>query len=116
MVYIPLINFLLYVLEDVTLSRVKDRSVLVQLRFKGGATKSIELSAPIDATELFKTKKNVIERIDQLLDSHTEDDVARILNKDGVTTGRGKIFTPNIVRSIRRSYNLKSKLERIKVK
>ena len=106
-----------YLVEDITLTREANRSILVQVRFKGGATKTLTpLPAPIKATELFKTNSEVIDRIDELLDNHSEEEIASILNREGKKPGRVKMFTTNIVSAIRRNYNLKSHFERVKEK
>jgi len=99
-------------LKDVTL--IKDTGITVHIRFKGGAIKTLNLSAPMNAWQLRKTSNTVISQIDQLLDKYTDADIANILNKNSRVSGTGKPFTSMMVYKIRRTYGLKSRFERLK--
>jgi len=99
-------------LEDVTL--IKDTGIKMHIRFKGGAIKTLNLSAPMNAWQLRKTSNVVISQIDQLLDKYTDADIATILNKNSRVSGTGKPFTSMMVYKIRRTYGLKSRYERLR--
>lgn len=99
-------------LEDVTL--IKDTDINMHIRFKGGAIKTLNLSAPMNAWQLRKTSNTVISQIDQLLDKYTDTDIANILNKNSRVSGTGKPFTSMMVYKIRRAYGLKSRYERLR--
>ena len=62
-------------IEDVTLR--KGEGVTVQVCFKGGTTHTLTLPAPLPATHLRRTARDVVDDIDRLLDDHT--DVAETL-------------------------------------
>jgi hypothetical protein len=49
-------------LEDVTLR--KEEKVIVQVRFKGGALKTLELPLPLPFCVLSRTRPEVVEAID----------------------------------------------------
>jgi len=99
-------------LEDVTL--VRDRGISVHIRFKGGVVKSLSLPAPMSGGQLRKTSKEVVLQIDQLLEQHTDDEIARILNEHGKVSGTGKPFNAHIIGNIRRAYGLKTRFERLR--
>jgi DNA invertase Pin-like site-specific DNA recombinase len=99
-------------IEDVTL--VKGDEITVQIRFKGGATKSLSLPRPLPSWEEWKTSAEVVEEIDRLLDGHTEGEIAEILNARGFVSGQGKPFHARRVRVIRRAYRLKSRYTRLR--
>lgn len=99
-------------LEDVTL--VRDRGISVHIRFKGGPVKSLSLPAPMSGGQLRKTSKEVVLQIDQLLEQHTDDEIARILNEHGKVSGTGKSFNAHIIGNIRRAYDLKTRFERLR--
>jgi predicted RNase H-like HicB family nuclease len=70
------------ILEDVTLNR--DQTLIgVQVRFKGGATKSLSLPMPPNAWQLRKTKAEIVAEIDRLLERCTDSEIAAELNKKG---------------------------------
>jgi hypothetical protein len=99
-------------IEDVTL--LKATELTAQVRFKGGATRTLTLALPLAAPMIRKTPPALIAEVDQLLDEHTDAAIAAILNKRGVTTGAGERFRRNTVARIRRTYALKSRYERLR--
>jgi DNA invertase Pin-like site-specific DNA recombinase len=99
-------------IEDVTL--VKADRVTAHVRFKGGATRTLALPLPLTAAEIRKTDPEVVCRIDHLLDTRTEGHVARELNQRGYRSGTGSPFTLRIVWKIRRTYQLKSRYDRLR--
>ena len=98
-------------LEDVTLRR--EQEIIVQLRFKGGATHQLRLPLPKAAWALRKTKPEIITEIDRLLDDHTEAEVAHLLNEQGWHSSAGNPFTRGMVHMLRRSHRLKTRFTRL---
>jgi DNA invertase Pin-like site-specific DNA recombinase len=105
-----------HLIEDVTLTKASDRNILVQVRFRGGATSTLEVAAPKPAPELFTTSKATIDRVDALLDSFHDRAVAAALNAEGRRTSHGKPFSSAAVGRIRRTYRLPSFYERARQK
>jgi hypothetical protein len=101
-------------IEDVTLK--KDEKITASIRFKGGATKVLELDMPLNYCMARKTAKHVVKEIDQLLDHHKDSEIASILNEKEWTTGDGLKFTSLSVLRIRRAYKLKSRHGRLRAK
>jgi len=101
-----------YLIDDVTVTKAANRSILVQVRFKGGARKTLGVPAPIPATELFTTSKEIINRIDTLLNSYHDSGVADVLNAEGYRTPHGNVFRNATVGYIRRTYGLRSFYDR----
>lgn len=99
-------------LEDVTL--VKNSGITMHIRFKGGTSKTINLSAPMNAWQLRKTSKGVVSQIDRLLDQYTDGEIADVLNDKNSVSGTGRSFSTRIVARIRRAYGIKSRFERLK--
>jgi hypothetical protein len=99
-------------LEDVTLLRSQD--ILVQLRFKGGATKELRLPLPKSGWALRKTKAEIIAEIDRLLDQHNETEVARLLNEQGWRSSTGCQFNVRIVEQLRHKNQLKGRRQRLR--
>jgi len=99
-------------IEDVTLN--KETDICVRLRFRGGATRIINLPIPLKAWEFRKTDESVMARIDALLDQHTDKEISEILNEAGIKSGCGKSFNVIIVGRLRRDYGLKSRYDRLR--
>jgi recombinase-like zinc beta ribbon protein/resolvase-like protein/recombinase len=98
--------------EDVTL--MAGDLIEAHVRFRGGATHSLKLSRPLNPFELRRTPEEVVRAIDDLLDQHTEEEVAILLNERGLKSGTGMPFHPTIVASIRRANGLKTRRDRLR--
>jgi DNA invertase Pin-like site-specific DNA recombinase len=98
--------------EDVTLRKGEDLSV--QVRFRGGANRTLTLPRPRSAWELRKTSTEVIAEIDRLIDDHSDTEIASLLNEKGMCSGEGKLFHRAIVCRLRHEYDLKSRYERLR--
>jgi len=100
------------VIEDVTLT--KGEQILMQVRFRGGATREVTLPLPLNAWQLRKTDADVIARIDALLETNTEGEIAALLNAEGYASGWGKAFHARIVGRLRRDHGLKTRYDRLR--
>ena len=99
-------------LEDVTL--IKDKEITAQVRFKGGATRTITVPRPVTAWEKWKTSPEIVAEIDRLLEQHTTREIANILNERGLSSGTNQAFTGNRVIGILQRYGLKPRRERLR--
>jgi DNA invertase Pin-like site-specific DNA recombinase len=101
-------------IEDVTL--IKGNDVVVHVRFRGGTTQTLSLSKPAPAWQLRQTPAQIVAEIDQLLNAHSEREVADVLNKRGLRAGNGGKFTGRIVDYIRRTYKLPNRYARLRAR
>jgi len=99
-------------IEDVTL--IKKSEISINIRFKGGALKSLTIPLPKNCWQLRKTSNEVICEIDKLLEHHSDAEIADILNKRNLRSGTGQPFKTNIVGNIRRKYGLEGFYERLR--
>lgn len=105
-------RFVRLLIEDVTL--IKNNEITIQVRFRGGATQSLNISPSRRSWETWTTNPEIVQRIDDLLNGHTDQEVADILNQNNFHPGKGGSFTARIVANIRRTYELKSYYERLR--
>jgi hypothetical protein len=99
-------------IEDVTLTKGDD--IKIQIRFKGGATETHHLPLPQSAWVERKHSPEVIQAIDDLLDEHTDSEVANILNERGMHSGTGLPFDARRVAVTRRHYHIPSRRTRLR--
>ena len=99
-------------IEDVTLT--KGDVITVGVRFRGGATQTLELTIPPRSWELRQTSKQIVAEIDTLLDDYTEAEIAGILNDRGHVSGEGKRFHARIVARLRHDYEMKNRYDRLR--
>jgi len=100
------------VIEDITLR--KGTQVTADVRFRGGATTTLTVPRALSAWELRQTNPKVISEIDELLNDHTESQIAEILNERGYESGTGKAFTQRIVWLLRTEYKLRPRYDRLR--
>lgn len=99
-------------LEDVTL--IKAHEITLQVRFRGGAARTLTLPAPRRIWETWTTEPEVIAAIDTLLNEYTNEQVAAILNKRGLRSGKGCLFHGYTIQKLCRIYGLKSRYDRLR--
>ena len=96
-------------IEDVTL--LKADQATLQIRFKGGATRTLTAPLPKPGRP---TPSEVVTMIDHLLDGHTDGEIATLLNQRGMRPGRGQRFHRLVVAKIRNAYGLKDRYARLR--
>lgn len=99
-------------IDDVTL--LKAEQLVVYVRFRGGATRTLQLPLPRNAAQLRKTDPGVVAEIDRLLDAHTDGEIADILNACGARPGVADKFSPFIISRLRQKYGLEDRLSRLR--
>ena len=101
-------------IEDVTLS--KGVEITVQVRFRGGKTHALTLPRPLPMSRIRKTLPTVVDALDQLLDTCNDRQAAVRLNELGHRNWKGEPFSEKKVSLVRRTYGLKSRLERLQAR
>ncbi|MFT4568912.1 MAG: DNA invertase Pin-like site-specific DNA recombinase [Saprospiraceae bacterium] len=99
------------IIEDVTVA--KNEKIIMQIRFKGGKSKSLDLPLPKSSNELRQTPPFIVKEIDRLLSHYILSEVVEQLNKMGYRSGCGKEFNYGIVYGISRRYKLKNRYDRL---
>jgi DNA invertase Pin-like site-specific DNA recombinase len=98
-------------IADVTLR--KGKTIHADIRFTGGATRSVEIPLPKTCIELRTTDAAIVREIDGLLDTYTDAEIADLLNERGVRTATMQPFTRITVIRLRTAYGLTSRRTRL---
>lgn len=99
-------------LEDITL--IREDSLLLHIRFKGGAHRTVQLPLPLNSWQQRQTSREALAAVDRLLDRHTYPEIAVILNNQGLHSGQGQPFTTRTVAGIQRRYRLTPRYDRLR--
>ena len=98
-------------IEDVTLT--KGDTLHVDIRFVGGATRSLDLPLPKSCVELRTTDAAVVKEIDHLIDTYTDKEIAELLNERGVRTVVTTPWTAGRICRLRHTYRLTDRRTRL---
>jgi hypothetical protein len=99
-------------IEDITIR--KGEQIQLDVRFRGGMSKTLMLPRPLSYCESHKQNPAMVAEMDRLLNDYNYADVARILNENGFKTGDGLSLTSTAVGYIRTAYGLKSRFDRLR--
>jgi DNA invertase Pin-like site-specific DNA recombinase len=99
-------------IEDVTLR--KEDHIVVQVRFKGGATRTLAVPLPPPFAQSRLTSADTLAEIDRLLDAYTDAEVAIELNARGWRTFGGLPFHAAHVAALRRGHRLTDRFTRLR--
>ena len=98
-------------LVDVTLT--KGDVLHANLRFTGGATRTLDIPLPKSCVELRTTDAAVVREIDHLLDTYTDAEIADVLNERGVRTVVPTPWTGVRIGRLRHTYGLRDRRARL---
>jgi hypothetical protein len=99
-------------ISDVTLLRTDQ--ITAHVRLRGGQHHSLHLPIPLAAWQLRQTPPEVVSAIDQLLDDHTDAQIATILSTRGMVSGTGQPLHARLIGQIRTHYQLPSHTQRLR--
>ena len=99
-------------IEDVTL--ISGTQIAVHIRWRGGKTQSITIEKPKPIALVRKTQPQVVQLINELLETCTDGEIAKRLNELGHRNWRGDEFTTKKVTMVRLTYGLKGRFQRLR--
>jgi hypothetical protein len=115
-------RMLAYLVEDATLVKLSEAGTTkIHVRFRGGPTTTLTTVNPKASWQKVKTPPEIVELVDQLLDEHIYDEIARILDARGLRPGGtawpgrgGARFTAARVQYIVHTYGLRLRRDRLR--
>ena len=115
-------RMLAHIIEDVTLLKLPGEGITkIHVRFKGGKTETLTTLNPKSSPEQVRTKPEIVELVDQLLEHHIYSEIADILDARGfrpggsARPGRGdERFTAKRVAYLMHTYRLRSRYDRLR--
>jgi DNA-binding transcriptional regulator YiaG len=99
-------------IEDITIR--KGEEIQLDVRFRGGTSKTLILPRPLSYCESHKQNPQMVAEMDRLLENHNYAETARILNEKGFKTGDSLPLTSTAVGYVRKAYGLKSRFDRLR--
>jgi hypothetical protein len=99
-------------IEDITIR--KGEQIQLDVRSRGGATKTFTLPRPLSFCESHKQNPAMVAEMNRLLEDYNYAETARILNEKGFKTGDGLPLTSIAVGYVRKAHGLKSRFDRLR--
>jgi len=115
-------RLLAYLVEDVTLLKFPtEGETRIHIRFRGGRVETLTTQNPKSSAQQVKTRPEVVELVDKLLDDHVCAEIADILNAKGIRPGgaarrdqAGAQFTDLRVIYLVKQYGLRPRYDRLR--
>jgi DNA invertase Pin-like site-specific DNA recombinase len=115
-------RMLAHIIEDATLLKLpREGLTKIHIRFKGGKTETLTTVNPKSSAQQVKTQPMIVELVDKLLDRHVYEEIAEILNEQGLQPGgsarRGRKddrFDAKRVAYLAIRYRLRSRYDRLR--
>jgi DNA invertase Pin-like site-specific DNA recombinase len=110
------------IIEDATLIKLPAEGITkIHVRFKGGKTETLTVRNPKSSAQQIQTPREVVELVDQLLDTHGYSEIADVLNDRGFQPGgsarpgrEADRFTAKRVAYLMHTYGLSSRYDRLR--
>jgi DNA invertase Pin-like site-specific DNA recombinase len=96
-----------FLIKDVTLTKLAT-TIRLDVRWQTHACSTVEVPRPQRAAVIRRTGSEVVERVRQLAEHHTDLYIAERLNAEGYRSGQGGAFSASKVEWIRYAYGIKS--------
>jgi DNA invertase Pin-like site-specific DNA recombinase len=98
-------QLLRFLIKDVTLTK-GETTIHIGIRWQTEALTTLEIPRPQRVFDAKRTDPAVVNRVRELALTHTDEQIAILLNQDKFTTGTGLPFTRNRVRRFRYAYKI----------
>ena len=98
-------QLLRFLIKDVTLTQ-GEQTIQIGVRWQTEALTSLTIPRPIPSPDVRRTDPAVVERVRALAPSHTDQQIAAILNAEGWHAGMGGELTCSKVQWIRHAYTI----------
>jgi hypothetical protein len=101
-------------LKDITVERLPHpKRLVLHLRWQGGACEDIPISIPPVYSDQIRYPDEIVEKVRALSKDSSGTHIASELNKEGILSATGKLFTPSIVRGMRYKYQIPAPVLRL---
>ena len=89
-------------IKDITVEKcLAPKQVELHIRWHGGAYSNVPVDVPLPLADRVRCAQSTVARVTALAFSMSDEQIARQLNQDGITSTQGKAFSDSMVRWIR---------------
>jgi DNA invertase Pin-like site-specific DNA recombinase len=89
-------------IKDITVVKGPEpKLVRLQIRWQGGATETVEVQLPPNRFDALRYSDSFVDKIRALAGQHDDNEIAALLNREGLASSTGKRFTAKMISWIR---------------
>lgn len=100
-------------IKDITVERLEAKKMVLHLRWQGGTCEDMPVLLLPSYCDQIRYPKEVVDRVRVLAQDLPDSHVAAHLNEEGLTSAKGRRFTPSIVSWIRYKHRIPAPLLRL---
>ncbi len=94
-------------LKDITLEkRPPAHQAILHLRWQGGATEDLVVELPLKAADRWRYPEALVNKVRQLAQQQTDQQIALALNQDGLRSAKGRAYTASMIAWIRGKHRI----------
>lgn len=93
-------------IKDITVEKPQPKQLLVHIRWQGGASTDRSIQLPLNIADRLRYPTAAVERVRELAQGLLDVQIADQLNREGLSSPRGKPYTTRIVQWIRWRYQI----------
>ncbi len=94
-------------INDITVVKGPEpKQLRLHIRWQGGAIETIAIRLPPNRAEAIRYPDTFIARVRILAERHNDHDIVALLNRDGLTSSTGNLFTVSMIRWIRYKHRI----------
>jgi DNA invertase Pin-like site-specific DNA recombinase len=94
--------------NDITVEKIGPKSLLIHIRWHGGATEDVPIQLPPNQPDVLRYSEEFISEIRRLALEHSDPDIVALLNREGRLSSTGKPFTASMISWIRYKHSIPS--------
>ena len=91
-------------LKDITVEKPERGKVILHLRWQGGQCEDLDVELPRPVAERWRHSDALIQRVRELAQNYSDDEIAAQLNAEGLKSNKGNAFTRSSIRWIRHKH------------
>jgi hypothetical protein len=93
-------------IQDVTVAKPERGRVILHVRWQGGQCEDIDVRLPRPAAERWRHDDALVQRVRELAQNHSDDEIGAKLNAEGLKSNKGNAFTRSSISWIRHKHGI----------
>jgi len=93
-------------IQDITVEKPESSVALLHIRWQGGLREDVRVDLPRPAAECWRHSEALVDRVRELAQDHSDQEIADLFNAEGLKSNKGNSFTRSSVSWIRCKHHI----------